>query len=107
MQIDFGRSYRICAVATQGDHPGSHSYLEEYKLRWSHDGVKWEESPEVEVDKLINKHFSRKQEEGRKSVEKVSFPWSVDYMYPTHSLSIHPVHKRFIGEFFYRLKNLI
>nr|XP_058961605.1 lactadherin-like [Pocillopora verrucosa] len=47
VQIDFGRSYRICAVATRGDHPGSHSYLEEYKLRWSHDGVKWEESPEV------------------------------------------------------------
>ncbi|XP_022809995.1 EGF-like repeat and discoidin I-like domain-containing protein 3 isoform X2 [Stylophora pistillata] len=46
-QIDFGRPYRICAVATQGNNGGNYDYLKEYILRWSHDGVNWEESPEV------------------------------------------------------------
>ena len=46
-QIDLGRLYRICAVATQGNSGGRHDYLKEYKVRWSKDNVTWEESPEV------------------------------------------------------------
>ncbi|XP_078365706.1 EGF-like repeat and discoidin I-like domain-containing protein 3 isoform X2 [Oculina patagonica] len=47
IQIDFGRLYRICAVATQGHPGGNYDYLKEYKVSWSKDGVTWEESPEV------------------------------------------------------------
>ncbi|XP_058960954.2 EGF-like repeat and discoidin I-like domain-containing protein 3 [Pocillopora verrucosa] len=47
IQVDFGRPYRICAVATQGNNAGNYDYLKEYKLRWSDDGVSWRESPEV------------------------------------------------------------
>ncbi|KAL9976335.1 hypothetical protein ACROYT_G013625 [Oculina patagonica] len=47
IQIDLGRLYRICAVATQGNPGGNYDYLKEYKVSWSKDGVTWDMSAQV------------------------------------------------------------
>lgn len=52
-QIDLGRLYRVCAVATQGNPFGNKDYLKMYNLRWSKDNVNWETSAEVWIPVLI------------------------------------------------------
>ncbi|KAL9976334.1 hypothetical protein ACROYT_G013624, partial [Oculina patagonica] len=47
IQIDLGRLYRVCAVATQGHPGGRYDYLKEYKVSWSKDGVTWDMSAQV------------------------------------------------------------
>ena len=47
LQIDLGRLYRVCGLATQGNPGGNKDYLKEYKLKWSNDGITWETSAEV------------------------------------------------------------
>ena len=47
MQIDLGRLYRVCAVATQGFPGGNKHYVKEYKLGWSKEQIDWDKSAEV------------------------------------------------------------
>lgn len=44
IQIDLGRLYRVCAVATQGNPGGNKDYLKEIELGWSNDNITWETS---------------------------------------------------------------
>ena len=50
LQVDAGRSFYICAVATQGK--GTGGYVTSYKLSLSTDGVNWNVYKEHDEDKV-------------------------------------------------------
>ena len=46
LQVDLGKLYTVCAVATQGDRNGN-EWVTKFKLSFSVDGESWDIDPEV------------------------------------------------------------
>ena len=41
LQVDLGKAYLICAIATQGHFNGSLGFVQEYQLQYSEDRIAW------------------------------------------------------------------
>lgn len=53
LQVDLGRVYHVCAVATQGN-PNENEWTRTFKLKFSLDGSKWSVYQENGADKVFN-----------------------------------------------------